>query len=106
MRTKLLLSIVAAALVAAPTGLAEPAHVGYPSSMLALGDSDSTGYNSGSPGRDAPANSWSTGTNPAVNSQYSRILAANPRIRGHAVSYAKDGAVAADLASQALLPPK
>ena len=102
---KALFLAVVVALVAAPAALSEPAHVGYPSSILSLGDSASTGYNSDFPGRDAPENSWAIGTNPAVDSQYSRILAANPRIAGHSTSFARDGAPSADLRTQAQLPP-
>ena len=35
------------------------------------------------------ANNWVTGTNPAVHSFYERILAANPKIRGHAQNVAE-----------------
>jgi hypothetical protein len=65
-----------------PTGSSEG---GYPDSIVALGHSGVTGYDSdpSRPEADATANSWITGTNPAVDSLYQRILARNPRINGH-----------------------
>ena len=65
-------------------GSASPARSSqYPNSMVVLGHSGATGYDSdpASPGADAPQNSWATGTNPAVNSIYSRLLALNPAIK-------------------------
>jgi hypothetical protein len=54
-------------------------------------------------GLDCPSNSWSTGTNPAVNSLYQRILAHNPAIAGHAANYAVTAVSASDLPHQATL---
>lgn len=99
MRGALLLAL--GALVLVPAASAERSHAGYPSSIVALGDSGSTGYNSGRPGVDTEANAWSTGDNPAVQSHYLRILAANPRIRGHNLNYAVDGSRMRDLIRQA-----
>jgi len=96
----LALAFVAAAVLATGVG-AEPRHVGYPSSIAVLGDSYSTGYNSTRPAQDAKENSWTTGTNPAVASVYLRLLALNPKIRGHNANWAKDGAASADLLGQA-----
>ena len=45
----------------------------------------------------APENSWATGTNPAVDSVYLRILARNPKIRGHNVNLAQDSATVRQL---------
>jgi hypothetical protein len=92
-------------LVLAPSGAAEPAHLGYPNSIVVLGHSGATGYNSdpARPRVDVPDNSWATGGNPAVNSVYSRILAANPSIRAHRFNVAKDGAKVSDLLKQAEL---
>src|SRR5262245_41904672 len=98
---RLTLLLTACALLAVRAASAEPAHVGYPKSIAALGDSDSTGFDSRIPGRDSPENVWATGNNPAVNSHYLRILARNPRIKGHAYRFAKDGASSEDLARQA-----
>ena len=44
---RVLLLIGVLVLAAAPAARAEPAHVGWPSSIEALGDSGSTGFNSG-----------------------------------------------------------
>lgn len=92
-----------AGLCAAPAALAEPGHIGWPNSIDAIGDSSLTGFNSNPilPGRDARQNSWSTGDNPEVKSHYLRILAANPKIKGHAQDAAHDGAGVGDLAVQA-----
>ena len=75
----------------------------YPSSIVVIGHSGATGYNSDpqSPGSDARQNSWATGTNPAVDSIYRRILARNPKIRGHAYNLAVDGSGVTDLVNQA-----
>jgi hypothetical protein len=74
----------------------------YPSAMVVLGHSGATGFGSepGHPFRDAPANSWATGTDPAVKSVYSRILARNPAIRGHNANLAQAGATLKELATQ------
>jgi lysophospholipase L1-like esterase len=76
--------------------IAAPKAIPYPGSMAALGDSVTAGEGTeGLPGED----SWATGTNPAVNSQYLRILAANPAIKGKSYNLAEGGAV--DLRPQA-----
>ena len=53
-----------------------------------------TGYMSDpkSPGTDAEANSWATGTNPAVHSIYQRLVAVRPETAGHVANAASDGA--------------
>ena len=72
-----------------------------PNSMAALGDSITRAFNTGSiPFTDAPANSWSTGSNTAVNSLYNRILAQNPTIRNNNFNQAVSGARVRDLPSQ------
>jgi lysophospholipase L1-like esterase len=50
---------------------------------------------------DCPPNSWSTGTNPAVNSEYLRLVAANPDLEGHQANFAVSGAKVSDLSRQA-----
>jgi len=81
---------------------ATPAN-GWPNSMASTGDSITRGFNTGSvPFTDAPENSWSTGTNPSVNSHYWRILAANPAINGHSYNDAVTGAKMASLNGQML----
>jgi hypothetical protein len=73
------------AAVAATTGVARAATT-YPASMAAAGDSITRAYDVAWWGalKDNPAYSWSTGTNSTVHSQYSRLLALNPAISGHA----------------------
>jgi lysophospholipase L1-like esterase len=79
-----------------------PSIVGYPNSIASTGDSITRAFNTGTiPFTDAPANSWSTGTNSTVSSHYSRILHDNPPISGHSNNDAVSGAVMADLNVQA-----
>lgn len=94
------------ALSAAPASAVKP-----PKVMAALGDSITRAFNTEinppicptGPSLDCPANSWSTGTNPAVNSQLQRIQARNPH--RHAVGFndAVSGARAEGLDAQALI---
>ncbi|HET7568066.1 MAG TPA: hypothetical protein VFJ91_08760 [Gaiellaceae bacterium] len=93
---------VVAASLAAPALAGTPARVGYPSSIGVIGDSFETGFatNRTRPPIDVPANDWVTGTNPAIQSHYLRILAENPAIRGHAYRKAQDGAGMVDFAGQ------
>lgn len=87
-------------------------YIGYPSSMVVLGDSAAIGENSdpNRPGVIVHANSWATGTNPAVNSLYRRLLAHNPSIRGHNVNLAEPGGTVTMMVREAhealLLRPK
>jgi hypothetical protein len=76
---------------------------GYPNSLVVLGHSGATGYNSDpdQPGVELRTNSWATGTNPEVNSVYLRILAKNPTVEGHAFNLAQGGATIDDLVAQA-----
>ena len=74
--------------VAAPAALAV-----HPNSMAATGDSITKAFNTcATPFTDCPVNSWATGTSASVNSIYSRILAANPAIRGNVFNDARSGA--------------
>lgn len=103
MSARIALALSAAALAAAAVtagGAARPSS--YPGAMAVLGNSGATGYasNPARPGQDARANSWATGTNPAVKSVYGRILARNPAIRGHNQNFAQDGATLKELAGQ------
>ena len=95
---------IAALLPQATAGRAvpgDPAKTGYPDSMAATGDSITRAFNTGTiPFTDAPENSWSTGTTPAIASQYGRILAAHPAIGGHAHNDAVTGAIMSDLLGQ------
>jgi hypothetical protein len=76
---------------------------GYPSSMAVLGHSNATGEDSdpAQPHAVIRANSWATGTNPAVNSVYLRILAQNPAIKGHNFNLAQPGATVGELLVEA-----
>jgi len=71
--------------------------------IIALGHSGLTGDTSDPqrPGMPALQNSWATGTNPAVDSIYQRLVAVDPAFRGHAVNEAVGGATAATLVGQA-----
>jgi hypothetical protein len=71
--------------------------------IIVLGHSGLTGENSDpqSPGMPALQNSWATGTHPAVDSIYQRLVAVDPAFRGHAVNAAFGGATAATLVGQA-----
>jgi hypothetical protein len=75
------------------------AYVGYPSSIVVVAHSGATGENSdpSRPGVEVRANSWATGSNPAVNSVYLRILAENPKIKNHNVNLAHGSATVQDL---------
>jgi len=87
------LATLAAAAGAAPT---------YPNAVAVIGGADAAGYASdpAHPFQEARANSWATGTNPAVRSIYSRLLAANPAIRGRAFNFGSHEVSVRDLPSQ------
>ena len=103
MRT-ILTSIVLAAccLAALAHGAPMTTSAVYPTSIAVIGDGDVTGYASDPkrPFQEARANSWATGTNPAVRSIYSRLLAAKPAIRGRTFNFGSHGATVRDLPSQ------
>ncbi len=103
--------VAALALSAAPASAVTPPKViAAPEAMAALGDSITRAFNSEidpptcptGPSLDCPKNSWSTGTNPAVNSQFLRIAAIDPGGR-QPVAYndAVSGARASGLDAQA-----
>ena len=85
------------ALPAAPASAATP----LPSSMASLGDSITRGFNACGWYVDCPSRSWSTGSSTSVNSHYSRLLARNPAISGHAYNDSRSGARMSALATQA-----
>jgi lysophospholipase L1-like esterase len=80
---------------------AGPAAAALPSSMAALGDSLTRGYGAGGGAVDYPAESWSTGTDAAVNSHYLRLLALNPAISGNQFNDAVSGSTMAATFTQA-----
>jgi hypothetical protein len=98
-----LVAVTCAALGCAASALGERAQAQYPNSIVVLGHSGATGENSdpSRPGIVVRANSWATGTNPAVNSLYLRILAKNPKIKGRRFNLAQGGATVSDLVRQA-----
>ena len=79
--------------------------VPYPNSMAAIGDSWTTPYCTDSDCTVKPRDSWSTGWNPAVDSQYLRILAADKAIHDRNYNIADEadtsGPGVADLSYQA-----
>ncbi|MDE3095884.1 MAG: hypothetical protein KGK07_07775 [Chloroflexota bacterium] len=96
----LVMAAVAFTLVSRPIEAGSPI-TGYPNAMAATGDSITRAHQTCPvPGTDCPANSWSTGTNSAVDSQYLRILAANALINGNNFNDAVSGAKMAALNSQ------
>lgn len=72
-----------------------------PSSMAAMGDSLSRGFNSCGWLFDCTVRSWTTGDSEQVASHYSRILAVNPDIRDNAYNNAQTGADSNQLVAQA-----
>lgn len=78
--------------------------VPLPNSMASTGDSMTRAFDvdSACTAQDCPQYSWSTGYDSAVNSQYQRILAANPGIANHEYNDAVSGAKMNLLDSQAL----
>ena len=99
----MLVGLSCAALGGAASARGERAQARYPNSIVVLGHSGATGENSdpNRPGVEVRANSWATGTNPAVNSLYLRILAKNPKIKGRRHNFAQGGATVRDLVFQA-----
>lgn len=63
---------------------------GYPNSIAVLGTPTAAGWGAdlAHPFRDAPQDSWASGTNPSVKSIYSRLVAVNPVTKGHDVNLA------------------
>jgi lysophospholipase L1-like esterase len=95
------LAALTLALCAAPALAQQPGKTGPPDSIASTGDSITRGFHTVSLLADTPANSWSTGTNAAVNSHYNRILAVNPAIAGRTFNEALTGARMNDFARQA-----
>lgn len=74
---------------------------GYPSSIAAIGHSNTNGSGVKGPRTNWVHSSWVTGDSPAVQSLYSRILARNPALRGNKFNLAINGADAASMLLQA-----
>ena len=62
---------------------APAATVSAPTAMAALGDSLTQAFGAGGAGANYPAESWSTGTDGAVDSLYLRLLPGDPALSGH-----------------------
>jgi lysophospholipase L1-like esterase len=93
--------LVAAVWLLTTGALTANAGTGYPRSMASTGDSITRAFNTGFfPYVDNPSASWSTGTNASVSSHYTRLVALQPAISGHAYNDAKSGAKMVDLAGQ------
>ncbi len=97
------MALTGGALAGGSPALSQTAAPSYPNSIVAIGHSGLTGYDSDRP-RD-PArwrhNSWATGDNPTVNSVYSRVLAKNPAVKGNNFNLAINGSNVASLLLQA-----
>lgn len=99
-------SVVLALVITLAATFSSSAAPVYPNSMASLGDSITRAFNtSWFPFIDAPANSWSTGTSPTVNSLYLRIKTLNPNITGKNYNYAVSGAKMAGLTGQVAKVP-
>jgi GDSL-like Lipase/Acylhydrolase family len=90
------------AILAVPASAASPASVMLPGSMAAAGDSITQAFDVNPAGlfQENPAYSWATGTQKTVDSEYQRILAVNPAIKGHEYNDSVPGAMMADLDGQ------
>ncbi len=106
-RVALTVLLVAGMGVAGSPASALTAPAPVPKAMVAVGDSITRAFDvSGSYYlRDAPAESWSTGTDTTVNSEYLRLLAANPgatiAANNDAVTGAKMSALPAQMSTAA-----
>jgi lysophospholipase L1-like esterase len=95
------LAVAGAIVLLATNVLVASAASSLPRSIASTGDSITRAYNTGwLPYVDNPSASWSTGTNSTVRSHYTRLLALQPLIKGHAYNDAKSGAKMTDLAGQ------
>lgn len=94
--------VVGAAGLTAALAATGPTGVPLPSSMASTGDSITRAFdvNFSHLLADTPQDSWSTGSDPTVDSHYQRILAGHPAISGQAHNFAKTGAKMAALDGQ------
>lgn len=88
---------------AQPPPTPEPtADLAHPVGIIAIGHSGATGAGTATgSSRDNPTASWATGTEPAVNSIYLRLVAVLPATEGHVANNAQGGASASSLSGQA-----
>ncbi|MFF5111890.1 SGNH/GDSL hydrolase family protein [Streptosporangium sp. NPDC000509] len=82
-----------------PAGATRTAEPWRPVVMAALGDSISAGFNACGWYLTCASRSWSTGDHPSVQSQYTRLRAADV-VAGSTVNLAVPGSTSADLAGQ------
>lgn len=94
----LALGLVTSLLVGTPAA-ADPGPP--PSSMSAMGDSITRGFNAAGWYSDSPTRSFSAGSYTSVNSHYLRIRAKNAAINGRNYNDGKSGAKASDMPGQA-----
>jgi lysophospholipase L1-like esterase len=93
------IALAVAVALAVPAASAAPT---YPNSIASLGDSITRAFDTCSTAyTDCPANSWSTGTNTAVNSWYTRFTKLHPTVTLADNNDAKTGAKMADVNGQA-----
>jgi lysophospholipase L1-like esterase len=97
--------LTAAAAVVTALGFAGPAGAGLPPTMAGIGDSLTTAWGSLNTGRDFKPASWSTGTDPNVNSHRKRIEAAAGGGLKWVKNYAVTGTFATELPRQAAQVP-
>ena len=95
------LGAVCALALAGAAPLAARAAQPLPNSMAALGDSITRAVTDCDAVVDCPNQSWSTGGDAAVDSQYLRLLALNPAIEGQAHNLAVSGSQVNTLADEA-----
>ena len=87
------------AAASSPSGTIGPSS-GAPVGIIAVGHSGLTGEGTGGIYEARPENSWATGTSPAVNSVYLRLLSVRPETEDHLANTAMGGASASTLADQ------
>lgn len=65
----------------------------HPEGVIAVGHSGMTGFQSDPerPGENVVENSWATGSNPAVNSVYQRLVAVRPKTQGRVANVSRNG---------------
>ena len=80
-----------------------PADAQHPRGVIAFGHSALTGLSADAdrPQENAPESSWATGTNPAVDSVYLRLVKVRPETQGSVANTAENGAKSATLPAQA-----
>lgn len=80
-----------------------PADAEHPRGVIAFGHSSLTGLSADAdrPQENSPQSSWATGTSPAVNSVYLRLVRLRPETLGSVANTAQNGATSSTLPVQA-----